>query len=111
MFFVYAPHGGVVTTNDNMEYAPNAETVRRQLAERVRTGKGRLCLVSDMAEVSWAGRQETVREDEWPTATDAAYMAVWRCRTNRVPTGGPSEVWKYSGNMDRPHIVPVDTGK
>lgn len=108
VFFVYSHDGQECSTAD-MEYSPNAEGVRRELASRVRTGKGRSCLVSDLPEVSWRGARETYTEDEWPDATEDAYMAVWRCRSGEKPSGAPTEIWQYSGAVDRPVITSVDT--
>lgn len=105
VFFVYSPDGGECSTAD-MEYSPNAENVRRELASRVRTGRGMSHFVSDMPEISYRGMREAAVEEEWPEATDNAYMAIWRCRTNEVPLGGPTEIWAYSGGIDRPIITP-----
>lgn len=35
-------------------------------------------------------------------------MAVWRCRTDEVPSGDPTEIWRFSGTVDCPIITPVD---
>lgn len=106
VFFIYSPDGGECFTTD-MEYSPNAESVRRELASRVRTGTGTLRLVSGMAEVSWEGARDAHMAEEWPPATDGAYMAVWRCRSGEMPDGPPTETWAYSGRVDRPVITPV----
>lgn len=110
VFFVYSPDGGECSLA-NMEYSPNAENVKRELAARVRTGRGHSCFVADMPETGLRGAREAYAESEWPEATRDAYMAVWRCRTSDVPSGSPTEVWTYSGTVDRPLITPVDTVK
>lgn len=110
VFFVYSPDGAECSMAD-MEYSPNAENVRRQLAFRIRTGKGRSCFTSEMPEFSRHGMREAIVEREWPEAAEGAYMAVWRCRAGEVPSGSPAEIWQYSGDVDRPIILPVDTAE
>jgi hypothetical protein len=92
---------------DDMEYSPNAESVKRELASRVRTGKGRTRLVREMDEISYKAAFAASSEDEWPEATDDAQMVIWRVRGNEVPSGKPTEVWWFSGNVDRPVIREV----
>lgn len=106
VFFVYLPDGGPYTSAD-MEYSPNAENVRRQLADRVRTGKGIGSFVERMEEIGYRAMRDSSVEDEWPPATDRACMVVWRCRENEIPGSPPTEVWHFSGNIDKPRITPV----
>jgi hypothetical protein len=108
IFYVYV-HDGESFTMDDMEYAPSAEIAKRQLASRVRTGKGISHFVNDMDEISPRAGFKARQEEEWPPATDEARMAVWRVKGRaRLPEGIPTEVWLYSGNVDRPIIITVD---
>lgn len=107
VFFVYV-HDGEAFSMDDMEVSPNAEVVRRELASRVRTGAGKPRFVADMDALSPAAAYQSSSEDEWPAATDNACMVVWRSRSWSVPTGQPDEMWLFSGNVDRPTIVPAD---
>ncbi|WP_406379024.1 hypothetical protein [Streptomyces sp. NBC_00197] len=106
IFYIYVPDGGGYSMID-MEYSPNTESVKRQLASRVRTGKGVTRFVRDMEDFSYSSLSESACEDEWPEATDEAQMVVWRTKDKVIPTGNPTEVWWFSGNTDRPDILPV----
>lgn len=108
VFYIYVPDGGEYDKAD-MEYSANAEVVRRQLASRVRTSRGSIALTRDMETCTPSAAYAARRDEEWPEATEQACMYVWRRRTGAdTPDGLPDEVWRYSGNADRPHILPVD---
>lgn len=107
VFFVYS-YDGREYSRERMEYSPSAENAKRQLASRVRDGKGKSCFVSAMPEISWRGMREACVEAEWLEATEDACMAVWRCRAGEVPSGEPTEMWQYSGQVDRPVVTSPD---
>jgi hypothetical protein len=106
VFFIYVPDGGTFSMDD-MEFSPNAELVRRQLASRVRTGEGKSHFISKMEGFTHRASYDASAEDEWPEATEDAHMVVWRCKGKETPSGPPTEVWYFSGSVDRPRIVPV----
>lgn len=107
VFFVYSHDGEIPSAVDAVEYAPNAEVARRELARRARTGTGTAHLLADMSAITRKAFHEAAMEDEWPQATADACLFVWRIVGVPVPPSGPpQERWGYSGQIDRPKITP-----
>ncbi|MCX4406109.1 MULTISPECIES: hypothetical protein [unclassified Streptomyces] len=92
----------------DLECSPNAEVVKRQLASRVRSGRGKSCFVAELEEVTSTTVRQSSEEKKWPDATDDACLVVWRTRKWEIPTVHPDEVWLFSGNVDRPRIIPAE---
>ncbi|MFK0154085.1 hypothetical protein ACIQVK_18690 [Streptomyces sp. NPDC090493] len=107
VFFVYVYDGRAYSMKD-LECSPSAEVVKRQLASRVRSGKGKSCFVAELETVTPVTVRQSSEETEWPDATGDACMVVWRTRKWETPTVHPDEVWLFSGNVDRPKIIPAE---
>lgn len=106
VFYIYTPDGGDYSRSE-MEYSPNAEVPKRELSDRVRTGKGASCYVADMEELNHSSAYKARRDKTWETATEQARMVVWRVKEAALhPSGSPTETWRYSGSTDRPTITP-----
>jgi hypothetical protein len=107
VFYVYV-HNGEAYSTDDMECSPSAAVVKREFASRVRSGKGKSCYVLDLDEITPETVRKTSEEEAWPEASDRACMVVWRTQKWETPTGHPDEMWLFSGNVDRPTIIPAE---
>lgn len=107
VYFIYSHDGAAIRDMADLEYSPNLDVVRRQLASRVCTGYGDICLVSGMTTCNSRTFYTHWTEDEWPAATSEARLYVWRrTAAERPPTASelPDEIWTYSGKADKPHV-------
>ncbi|WP_405824574.1 hypothetical protein OG705_30090 [Streptomyces sp. NBC_00838] len=107
VYFIYSHDGAAIRDMADLEYAPNLDVGRRELASRVSTGHGTTSLVSAMTTCNSNTFYRHRTEDEWPAATSGACLYVWRrTAAQRPPVASdrPNEIWTYSGNADKPHV-------